>query len=156
VRITFMMSGRAASSRSAQSCCHAVLRQNPRLLSPRSCEKGLRGCNNLRLARICPHPSGPFESLDEYPANDSGTIDQEQAGKLIPSALHVIAVGLGRLEEIEVRERLVRLPIGNASPNSPVGLIRVDRSQLSVDTFGSPYAACVVIAGSAPNEIGTR
>jgi hypothetical protein len=45
--------------------------------------------------------------------------------------------------------------IGSGSVSSPVGLMRIDRSQLSFDTFGTPYAAWVVMVGSAPSAIGT-
>ena len=106
-------------------CGHCA---QPRLLAARSFEKCLRAGDDLRLARICPYPNRPLGSLDEHPANDSNISS-------CPSALFASQ-------------------IGNGSLNSPVGLIRVDRSQLSFGTFGSPYAACVVIAGSAPKESG--
>src|SRR6266700_3372791 len=66
--------------------------------------------------------------------------------------LRSVLVGLNRSS---CQSALFASQIGNGSLNSPVGLMRVAKSQLSFSTFGRPYAACVVITGSAPKEIGT-
>ena len=84
------------------------------------------------------------------------TIDHEETRELIPRALHVLAVGRGWLEPVELPERLLASQIGNGVLSSPVGFTRVERSQLSFGTLGRPYATCVVMAGSAPSASGAR
>lgn len=63
-----------------------------------SLEECLHEDDNLSLRWIFPDTGWPIGGLDEYPADDSSAVNQEEARELIPLALHVIAIGLAWLK----------------------------------------------------------